>query len=76
VHDSVEVPDPSRLVWVREHVRPVAGDTVSARSIVRVRSPSDVTAIEDSPDVPALVVTDVVEGEIVKSKTLTLNVTS
>jgi hypothetical protein len=67
--DNVEVPDVPRatLVGVIAQVRPVAGDTVTARFTVPVKPWTEVTVIVDVPLAPARTVTLVKLAENVKS---------
>lgn len=59
LQDSVEIPEvPSETVCGESvQVRPVAGDTVSARVTVPVNELRLVTVIDDVPAVPAFTVT-------------------
>jgi hypothetical protein len=67
--DSAEVPNVPRVTLVGDmmHVRPVVGDTVTARFTVPVNPWMEVTVIVDVPLAPARTVTLVGLAETVKS---------
>jgi len=53
--DNVEEPEPpDRLVGVRVHARPVAGDTEVVSVTVPVKPPMELTVIVEVPVAPAL----------------------
>ena len=56
-HDSVEVPDPVKLVGLRVHVKPVAGLTVEVSPTRPLKPSRAVTVIAEGPATPALIVT-------------------
>jgi hypothetical protein len=63
------VPEPGRLVGVRVQVSPVAGLMLEVRLTVPLKPLRAVMVIVEVPAVPALTVTVVGFGEIVKSCT-------
>jgi len=73
VQESVEVPEPVRLVGVRVQANPVLAETVVVRLTTPVKPCVAVTVIVDVPGVPALAVTIV--GLAVRVKSCTVYVT-
>lgn len=63
------------LVGLREHVKPVTGETVATRLTVPVKPPMEATVIVEMPEAPATTVKLVGLAAMEKSTTTTLNVT-
>ena len=69
-HDSVEVPDPVKLVGLRVHVKPVAGLTVEVSPTRSLKPSRAVAVIDEVPATPALTVPPAGLAVIVKSWTV------
>ena len=67
LHESVEVPEPVKLVGVRAQVKPVAGLMLEVKLTMLANPSSAVTVIVEGPDAPARTVALVGLAVIVKS---------
>jgi hypothetical protein len=70
LHESVEVPEPVKLVGVRAQVKPVAGLMLEVKLTMLANPSSAVTVIVEGPDAPARTVALVGLAVIVKSWTV------
>ena len=70
----VDVPEPVRLVGVKVHVRPVAGDMLEVSDTTPVNPFTAVTVMVDDPELPDAKLMLVGLAAIVKSRTITVTV--